>query len=106
MFSMSYSGSFALESDTPVECGWIVRGTVQGVGFRWWAHREAKRYGIVGLVRNRLDGGVELMARATAEELERFEKSIRRGPPMSEVERLEVVTCTLPTESDGFTIER
>jgi acylphosphatase len=47
-----------------------------------------------------------MMALATAEELERFEKSIRRGPPTSEVERLEVVTCTLPAESDGFTIER
>ena len=106
MFSMSYSGNFALESDAPVECGWIVWGTVQGVGFRWWAHREAKRLGIVGLVRNRSDGGVEVMARAMADELERFEKSIRRGPPMSVVERLEAVACTLPAESDGFSIER
>jgi len=103
---MSYSGNFALESDAFVECGWIVRGMVQGVGFRWWTHREAKRVGIVGLVRNRSDGGVEIMARATADQLERFEKSIRRGPPMSDVERLEVVTCILPAESDGFTIER
>ena len=35
----------------------VVHGRVQGVGFRWWTHREAERLGIGGTVRNRPDGG-------------------------------------------------
>ena len=86
--------------------GYRVRGRVQGVGFRWWAHREAETLGVVGWVRNLPDGSVEVMARGTVGALERLERALRRGPPMSMVDRLERVDCRLPLEVQVFSIER
>lgn len=40
----------------------IYRGRVQGVGFRWTTARIAGRFNVAGLVRNRADGSVELIA--------------------------------------------
>jgi acylphosphatase len=87
------------------EVGFIVRGRVQGVGFRWWTNREAERLGIVGTVRNLPDGSVEVMARGTADALQRFERALRRGPPMSQVDFLERCACTLPRGWTDFRIE-
>ena len=40
----------------------MVRGRVQGVGFRWYVHREAAEIGLRGWVRNTVDGHVESVA--------------------------------------------
>ena len=40
----------------------IVRGRVQGVGFRWFVEREARTLSISGWVRNNVDGSVEVLA--------------------------------------------
>jgi len=40
----------------------LVRGRVQGVGFRWFVEREAHILGIAGWVRNNADGSVEVLA--------------------------------------------
>ena len=40
----------------------IVRGQVQGVGYRWFVQREAARLGLQGWVANQLDGSVEVVA--------------------------------------------
>jgi acylphosphatase len=84
--------------------GYVARGRVQGVGFRWWTHREALRLNVRGTVRNLSDGSVEVMAVATRDALEHFERSLRRGPPMSDVEQLVPVGCTLPDDVEDFTI--
>ena len=57
----------------------IVSGTVQGVGFRWYAMRTARRSGIRGWVRNRTDGKVEIVAEADTERLRKFIGEILRG---------------------------
>jgi acylphosphatase len=41
---------------------YVVRGRVQGVGFRWFVEREAHMLGIAGWVRNNHDGSVEVLA--------------------------------------------
>ena len=84
----------------------VVHGRVQGVGFRWWAHREAERIGVRGTVRNRTDGTVEAVAFGSADQIDGFERSLRRGPPMSEVERLERQQPSPGPVPTDFTIVR
>ncbi len=52
-------------------------GHVQGVGFRYTAKSVAQGFDVSGLVRNLLDGRVELLAEGTREELEAFRQAIR-----------------------------
>ena len=48
----------------------LVKGRVQGVGFRWFVHREAAAIGLRGWVRNTEDGHVEVLASGTPEQLQ------------------------------------
>src|SRR5690348_8779139 len=59
----------------------IVRGRVQGVGFRFFAEREARRAGVHGWVRNRADGAVETLAIGERGALENFRRRLEQGPP-------------------------
>lgn len=52
-------------------------GRVQGVGFRYTVKNVAMGYEVTGLVRNLLDGRVELIAEGAREELEAFREAIR-----------------------------
>jgi acylphosphatase len=63
----------------------VVKGRVQGVGFRWFAVRAAEQLGVVGWVRNCDDGSVEVVARGTPESLLRLEADLRRGPEAARV---------------------
>jgi len=68
-----------------------IRGQVQGVGFRFFAVREAHALGVCGWVRNEPDGSVGAEIQAAREEvLERLIQRLREGPPASRVERIEV----------------
>jgi acylphosphatase len=57
-----------------------VRGRVQGVGFRYFTRYNAQRHGVVGWVRNKDDGTVEIWAEGTEKRLNAFLKDVRRGP--------------------------
>lgn len=61
---------------------------MQGVGFRWYVHREASQLDLRGWVRNTEDGEVEVVASGTAEDLTELRASLRRGPRGSRVDRL------------------
>jgi len=63
----------------------LVRGDVQGVGFRYFLMREARSLGLRGWVRNREDGSVELTAEGPRPELERLLEAARRGPSHAHV---------------------
>ncbi len=67
----------------------IVRGRVQGVFFRATTHEVADRIGIAVKVWNREDGAVECVADGTADQLDRLESFLRRGPPGARVESVE-----------------
>ena len=58
----------------------LVRGRVQGVGFRWFVQREAAEIGLRGWVRNTEEGEVEVVASGEAEELAELRATLRRGP--------------------------
>jgi len=65
-------------------------GDVQGVGFRFFAQREARRRGLQGYVRNRYDGAVEVEAEGLTADLEQFLDSLRRGPRLARVQEVRV----------------
>lgn len=66
----------------------LIQGRVQGVGFRWFVHREASELDLRGWVRNTEDGDVEVVASGSAEDLAELRTSLRRGPRGSRVDRL------------------
>ncbi|MBV8730203.1 MAG: acylphosphatase [Acidobacteriia bacterium] len=59
---------------------WIIRGRVQGVGFRYFAQRAASGLGLTGYVRNLDDGSVEAYAAGPPDELSRFAALLQSGP--------------------------
>lgn len=67
-----------------------VSGRVQGVGFRYFVEREAIRLGVFGWVRNRRDGTVEAVFSGTAGQVEAMLKATKKGPPASDVDRVDV----------------
>jgi len=66
----------------------FVRGRVQGVGFRYFAFREAEYLGLDGYVANELDGSVHVVAEGPASVLDALLERLREGPPASIVERV------------------
>jgi len=66
----------------------LVKGRVQGVGFRWFVHREASELDLRGWVRNTEDGDVEVVASGSLEDLAELRASLRRGPRGSRVDNL------------------
>ena len=64
----------------------LVRGRVQGVGFRWFVHREAAELGLRGTVRNTDRGEVEVVAAGDAEALAELRAELRKGSRGSRVD--------------------
>ncbi len=69
---------------------YLIRGRVQGVGFRWFVLKRARHLGLGGWVRNRPDGAVELEAQGSARLLEDLEAALSSGPPSSQVDEVEI----------------
>jgi acylphosphatase len=63
----------------------IVRGRVQGVGFRYFAVHAARSAGVVGTVRNLPDGTVEAIAEGTHQAIADFRRELERGPSYARV---------------------
>ena len=68
----------------------VVRGRVQGVGFRYFAHREAMALGLAGWVANESDGTVRCLAIGDRARLEAFAERLRAGPPSAIVDRVDL----------------
>ena len=84
----------------------VVRGRVQGVGFRWSARRRAQELGLAGSVRNLPDGAVGVCALGSPAALDRFQRWLGEGPPGARVDSVEEVPSELPVPADGFHIVR
>jgi len=67
----------------------VVRGVVQGVGFRWFVMRTAQALGVHGWVSNRVDGTVEVVADGGSDALAELERALERGPRGARVEHVE-----------------
>ena len=67
-----------------------IYGRVQGVGFRQYTQREARRRGVTGWVRNRKDGSVEAILQGPQEAVDTVLKWVRHGPPSATVTDVQV----------------
>ncbi len=67
-----------------------VKGVVQGVGYRWFADRTARKYDLKGFVENLPDGAVYLEVEGKKEWIEGFINDLRSGPRLSVVEDIAI----------------
>ena len=78
-------------------CRVVIRGRVQGVGYRAWVEDTALLNGLDGWVRNRRDGSVEALFAGEPEAVERMVAACARGPERARVAGVE----RHPAEDDG-----
>jgi acylphosphatase len=83
----------------------LVRGRVQGVGFRWFVEREAHILGLAGWVRNNSDGRVEVLAQGTPEQLSGLRARLQQGPRAARVDDVEESEANLTQDLKTFRIE-
>jgi len=82
----------------------IVKGRVQGVGFRFFAEEAAHVEGLSGWVENRGDGAVEIFAEGDRDAVDRFERKVRRGPPAARIDRIDVLDDVPTGRASGFSV--
>jgi acylphosphatase len=68
----------------------LIRGDVQGTGFRSWMKREAENLSIAGWVKNREDGTVEAIVQGEEGSVKKIVELCRKGPDISWVERVDI----------------
>src|SRR5271163_5373047 len=83
----------------------VVRGRVQGVGFRWFVEREAHILGVAGWVRNNADGSVEILAQGTRDQLSGLRSRLRDGPRAARVDGVEESEARTNPALTSFRIE-
>jgi acylphosphatase len=86
---------------------YIVKGRVQGVGFRWFVHREAGARGLKGWVRNTDAGEVELMVAGTEDKLDELRAQLELGSRGSRVDSVyeRVLDESMERNLESFQIE-
>lgn len=82
-----------------------VYGTVQGVGYRYFVVRHARRLGLTGFVRNLADGSVEVVAEGEAAALRELVSLLEAGPTGAVVERVEAGWGENAKEHESFDLK-
>ncbi len=82
----------------------VVRGEVQGVGYRYFARREAQSRGLDGFVRNNADGSVEVVAEGPRAQLDALVLALNRGPTAARVERVDCEWSAAEGAVSGFAV--
>ncbi len=67
----------------------IVRGIVQGVGFRHHARHQATLFGVCGFIQNHPDGGVVCVIEGDEIAVEHFKRWCHKGPTFAQVTSVE-----------------
>lgn len=67
----------------------FVSGKVQNIGFRDWAVRRARDFGVAGWVRNLRDGRVELLIAGEEESVDGMVEAVREGPEKARIDNVE-----------------
>ncbi len=93
------------EKSSTITKTFIIKGRVQGVGFRWFVEREAQLLGLAGWVRNNPDGSVEVLATGTREQVNGLHSKLRQGPRAARVDEVEVSEANPVAGLKSFRIE-
>lgn len=96
--------SVSAAAPEPARLRALVHGRVQGVNFRAYTRAQAERLGLVGYVRNRGDGAVEVVAQGDKRALENLLAWLREGPRLARVSRVEVTWLAPSQEFDAFEV--
>lgn len=92
-------------SDALVAHSFVVHGTVQGVGYRYFTCATARKLGVTGWVSNHIDGSVAGVVRGEAGSVEEFLRAIGIGPAGARVERVQLAQAVLAEIPDrGFVV--
>jgi acylphosphatase len=91
---------------TKIARKFLIRGEVQGVGYRFFAQRAAARHQVTGYVRNCPDGTVEALAEGSPVEVEEFKKDLATGPQWASVGQVEEISLEPTGHYASFLIER
>jgi acylphosphatase len=84
---------------------YIVRGRVQGVGFRWFVDYEARQLGLAGWVRNNINGTVEVLAMGNEQQHLVLRGKLQRGPRAARVDEVEELAAEPVPGLTTFRIE-
>jgi acylphosphatase len=84
----------------------LIRGAVQGVGYRFFAQRAAARHQVVGYVRNLPDGSVESLVEGSPSNVEAFKHDLATGPQSSSVTQVEELVLEPSGAYSMFRVER
>jgi acylphosphatase len=82
----------------------VVRGHVQGVGFRWFVLRQAAVLGVSGWVANERDGAVRVVAEGPAEGVELLLAALREGPAGAAITEVSVTERPATGGFERFTV--
>jgi acylphosphatase len=80
----------------------VVKGEVQGVGFRWAVERQASRLGLTGYAENLPDGTVRVEAEGDPDRLDLLEAFLHQGPRWAEVASVDTRRVAATGEFDDF----
>ncbi len=84
----------------------LIRGDVQGVGYRFFAQRAAARHQVVGYVRNLPDGSVESLVEGPAQSVEAYRNDLAAGPRFAVVAQVEEISLEPTGRYTLFRVER
>lgn len=79
----------------------LVRGSVQGAGFRYWCQQEAERLGLSGWVKNLVDGRVEFEVQGPPESVGSFTDLVHEGPRTARVQSVHLSEREVQDEGRG-----
>ena len=84
----------------------LIRGEVQGVGYRFFAQRAAARHQVVGYIRNCADGTVEALVEGPANSVEAFKHDLATGPQWAVVKQVEEISLEPTGRYSMFRVEQ
>lgn len=82
----------------------IVKGLVQGVGFRYFVYYRAVRLNLTGYVKNLFNGDVEIDVEGDRSSIEELIKEVKVGPRFAEVKDVIVRWKNIENFYKGFEI--